>query len=135
VASHDRSYARGETFLELAHYLPVFGRKPRAAGSCAALAQADPVFTRARDRLLAEPGGYRVFAQILTLGMRFDLAVLARALDECLGSGRICVEDVRQRCLNLTHETAAPIALPDVLSLPLPPPDLARYDALLVVAR
>jgi transposase len=135
VASHDRSYARGETFLELAHYLPVFGRKPRAAGSCAALAQADPVFTRARDRLLAEPGGYRVFAQILTLGMRFDLAVLARALDECLGSGRICVEDVRQRCLNLTHETAAPIALPDVLSLSLPPPDLARYDALLVVAR
>lgn len=52
VAAHPRSYERGQSFLELGHYLPAFQRKPRAAGSCAALAQADPVFTRARDRLL-----------------------------------------------------------------------------------
>lgn len=135
LATHPRSYGRGESFLELSHYLPAFERKPRAAGSCAALHQADPVFIRARDRLLPEPGGYRVFAEILMLGMRFDLKVLAEALRECLASGRLSVEGVRQHCLNLTHTTPEPVAVPELLVLALPRPDLTRYDALLVGAR
>ena len=135
VALHPRSYSRGETFFDLAHYLPLFERKPRAAASCAALSSADPVFVRARDRLMREPGGYREFAQILMLGLGYELQVLATALRECLSAGRVTVEGVRQRCLNLTHETPAPLELPDLLSIPLAPPDLSRYDALLVVAR
>jgi transposase len=135
VATHPRSYRRGETLLELGHYLTVFGRKPRAAGSCAALHQADPVFIRARDQLLREPGGYRVFAQILMLGMHFDLAVLAEALRLSLGSGRVSVEGVRQHCLNLMHVLPDPVRVPDLLALPLPRPDLTRYDALLSGAR
>jgi transposase len=135
VASHPRSYLRGESFLELSHYLPAFERKPRAAAACAALHQADPVFMRARDLLLREPGGYRVFAQILMLGMRFDLGVLAEALRECLASGRLSVEAVHQRCLNLTHTTPERAAVPELLATRLPRPDLTRYDALLVGAR
>jgi transposase len=135
VAAHPRSYERGMSFLELGHYLPAFQRKPRAAGSCAALAQADPVFTRARDLLLREPAGYRVFAEILMLGMRYELTVLACALGESLDSGRVSVEGVRQRCLNLTHQPPEPLRLPDLLSLPLAQPDLRRYDALCAVAR
>lgn len=92
VATHSRSYRRDESFLELAHHVPAFQRKPRAAGCCAALHQADPVFLRARDLLLREPGGYRLFAEILMLGMRFDLEVLAQALGECLACGRLSVE-------------------------------------------
>ena len=42
VATHPRSYERGISVFDLGHYLPVFARKPRAAASCAALAQADP---------------------------------------------------------------------------------------------
>lgn len=135
MATHPRSYQRGESFLELSHYLPVFARKPRAAGSCAALHQADPVFTWARDRLLAQPGGYRVFAEILMLGMRFDLEVLAQALRECLASGRVSVEGVHQRCLNLLHPQPERVVVPELLALALPRPDLSRYDALLAVAR
>jgi transposase len=135
AATHPRSYRRDETFLELSHYLPAFARKPRAAGSCAALHQADPVFLRARDRLLAQPGGYRVFAEILMLGMRFDLEVLAEALRECLASGRVSVEGVHQCCLNLLHPQPERVAVPELLALALPRPDLARYDALLAVAR
>lgn len=135
VARHTRSYQRGMSFFDLGHYLPVFAHKPRAAASCAALAQADPVFTRARDLLLAEPGGYRVFAEILMLGIHHDLPVLAEAIRECLAAGQVSVEAVRQRCLNLTHEAVRPIDLPELLSVPLTPPDLARYDALLAVAR
>jgi transposase len=135
VATHPRSYQRGETFLELGHYLPVFARKPRAAGSCAALHQADPVFICARDQLLREPGGYRVFAEILMLGMRFDLETLAKALEECLASGRLSVEGVRQRCLNLVHTTPERVEVPELLALPLARPDLTRYDALMAVVR
>src|SRR5665811_1517872 len=62
VATHERSYVRGETVLELAHYLEAFARKPRAALSCAALASADPVFTRARDLALRSPDGHHSFA-------------------------------------------------------------------------
>ena len=135
VATHPRSYQRDKTFFELGHYLPVFARKPRAAGCCAALSQADPVFTRARDRLLADPGGYRVCAEILMLGVRFDLEILAQALGECLASGRLSVEDVRQRCLNLTCVPPEPAVVPELLALRLPRPDLSRYDALAAVAR
>ncbi len=134
VATHIRSYERGGTFMELTHYLPAFERKPRAASGCAALQQSDPVFLRVRDLLLPEPGGYRVFAEILLLGVRFPLPVVAEALRTCLASGRLSVEGVRQLCLNLTHELPAPAVVPDVLQLPLAPPDLGRYDALCAVA-
>jgi transposase len=135
VATHPRSYGRGGTFLELAHYLPVFARKPRAAGSCAALDKADPVFIRARDRLLGEPDGYRVFAEILMLGMRHDLRVLAQALGESLDSGRVSVEGVRQRCLNWGHTPPTAVEVPEILGCVLPRPDLSRYDALMAVVR
>jgi transposase len=134
VACHPRSYRRGESVLELRHYLPAFAKKPRAAGGCAALLQADPVFMRARDRLLGQPGGYRVFAQILMLGMRFDLEVLAQALEECLACGRLSVEGVHQRCLNLTHQAPEQVMVPEPLALRLPRPDLGRYDTLAAVA-
>ena len=135
VATHERSYRRGESFFQLAHYLPAFRRKPRAASSCAALHQADPVFLRARDLLLREPGGYRVFAEILLLGLRFDLEVLAEALRRALSCGRLSVESVRQLCLNHAHALPEPVVVPPSLVRAWAPPDLARYDALLAVAR
>jgi hypothetical protein len=93
------------------------------------------VFLRVRDRLLREPGGYRVFAEILMLGMRFDLEVLAQALGECLASGRLSVEGVRQHCLNLTCVLPDPAVVPEFLALRLPRPDLSRYDTLTALAR
>ena len=93
------------------------------------------MFTRVRNLLLRETGGYRVFAEVLMLGLHHELPVLAEALRECLADGRVSVEAVRQHCLNLTHQAVVPLELPDLLSIPLAPPDLARYDALLAVTR
>jgi transposase len=136
VASHRRTYARGESILELSHYLPAFRQKPRAAGTCAALHQADPVFLTVRDRLLAEPRGHRRFAEILLLGTRFPLSVLADALRETLKGGLLLPEVVQQHCLNATHQLPAPAPVPAVLRLSLPRPDLSRYDTLVAaVAR
>jgi len=131
VASHARSYARGATVLELAHYLDAFARKPRAALSCAALAGADPVFLRARDLALAAPDGHRRFAEILLLGRELGLERLAGALEECLEAGALPdAACVRQLALNAAHEVPAPVAVPEMLALSLPAADLSCYDRL-----
>lgn len=133
VATHERSYGRGETVLCLAHYLDAFETKPRAASSCAALHQADPIFLRVRDVLLAESDGYRIFAEILLLGRRFGLDVLAEALRKALAAGVPTTETVRQLCLNASHEVPGPLPVPEGLTVSLSAPDLARYDVLVEV--
>ena len=131
VASHARSYARGETVLELVHYLDAFARKPRAALSCAALASADPVFTRARDLALRSPDGHRSFAEILLLGREFGLERLAEALEASLAAGTPTnAQHVRQLALNAAHRLPPPVAVPAPFALALPAPDLACYDEL-----
>ena len=131
VAVHVRSYVRGETVLELAHYLDAFARKPRAALSCAALSSADPVFRRARDLALRSPDAHHRFAEILLLGRELGLERLAAALTESLAGG--CLPDarhVRQIALNAAHTPPAPVAVPEMLALALAPADLTRYDRL-----
>jgi len=135
VASHARSYTRGETVLELAHYLDAFVRKPRAALCCAALASADPVFVRARDLALRSPDGHHTFAEILLLGRELGLEELAAALRASLASGApTTARHVRQLALNAAHTTPRPVAVPETLALSLPAADLACYDELLQCA-
>ena len=136
IAAHARSYVRGATVLELAHYLDAFVRKPRAALSCAALASADPVFVRARDLALASPGAHRSFAEILLLGRELGLERLAAALTESLAGGSLAsAAHVRQLALNAAHTTPEPVAVPDALALSLPAADLTCYDELCACAR
>jgi len=131
VASHTRSYTRGETVLELAHYLDAFARKPRAALSCAALEGADPIFLRARDLARTRNDGHRRFAEILLLGRELGLERLAGALEECLEAGTLPdAACVRQLALNAAHEVPAPVAVPGILALSLPAADLSCYDRL-----
>ena len=131
VAAHARSYVRGATVLELAHYLEAFAHKPRAALSCAALASADPVFTRARDLALRSPDGHRSFAEILLLGREFGLERLAEALEASLAAGTPTnAQHVRQLALNAAHRLPPPVAVPAPFALALPAPDLACYDEL-----
>lgn len=134
VATHERTYVRGATVLDLAHYLDAFERKPRAALSCAALSSADPVFTIARDLALRTPDGHRSFAAVLLLAREFGLPVLADALRRALADGAVTPERVRQIALNATHRIPAPIEVPHSLLVALPAADLTCYDALAVCA-
>lgn len=136
VARHARSYVRGETVLDLAHYLEAFARKPRAALSCAALAAADPVFLQARDLARRQPDAHRSFAEVLLLGRELGLERLAGALRACLGGGGpLEAAYVRQIALNAAHQVPPPVAVPAALAVQLPAADLARYDALCGCAR
>jgi transposase len=136
VATHKRSYVRGATVFDLAHYLDAFARKPRAALACAALASADPVFVRARDLALRSPDGHRSFAEILLLGREFGLERLAEALRVSLAGGSlVSAAHVRQIALNAAHVRPLPIAVPAPFALALPAIDLACYDELAGCAR
>jgi hypothetical protein len=134
VAAHPRSYTAGATVLELAHYLDAFERKPRAALSCAALADADPVFTTARDLALRTPDGHRTFAAVLLLAREFGIERLADALRAALATGSVTPERVRQLALNAAHRIPAPIEVPHPLAIPRPAADPTRYDELAVCA-
>lgn len=134
VAAHERSYTKGATVLELAHYLDAFERKPRAALSCAALSSADPVFTTARDMALRTPDGHRTFAAVLLLAREFGLPQLADALRQAIATGAVTPERVRQIALNAAHRVPAPIKVPISLLVPLPAADLSCYDELAVCA-
>lgn len=134
VTTHVRSYERGASVLELAHYLDAFERKPRAALSCAALRSADPVFTAARDLALRAPDGHRTFAAVLLLAREFGIGRLADALRVAMPGGAITPERVRQIALNAAHSTPAPIRVPDSLVIELPAANVACYDELAVCA-
>lgn len=134
VAVHSRSYQRGATVLELAHYLDAFARKPRAALSCAALRGADPVFTKARDLALRTPDGHRTFAAILLLAREFGIDALAGALRIAVASGQLTPERVRQIALNAAHQTPPPVRVPEPLMTPLPAANITCYDELAVCA-
>jgi len=134
VAVHNRSYTKGATVLELAHYLDAFERKPRAALSCAALSSADPVFTSACDMALRTPDGHRTFAAVLLLAREFGLASLADALRAAMATGVVTPERVKQLALTAAHRIPAPIKVPISLLVPLRAADLKCYDELAVCA-
>jgi len=134
VAVHERSYTKGASVLDLAHYLDAFERKPRAALSCAALSGADPIFTVARDMALHTPDGHHTFASVLLLARELGLERLADALRCAIETGAVTPQRVRQLALNAAHTTPAPIRVPDSLMVPLPVANLTCYDELAVCA-
>jgi len=135
VASHPRARAKGETVLELAHYLDAFERKPGAALSCAALSSADPVFLIARDMARMTPDGHKTFAATLLLAREFGTQKLARALETAIMTGPVTPERVRQIALNAGHAAPPAVEVPVPLATPLAPANLSRYDRLAVISR
>ena len=134
VALHARCHLRGETILELEHYLPALARKPRAATHAAVIGQMPPIYAAVRERLCrARPDGYRDFAAILLLHQEFPAQDVKRALEEALERGCLQPVAVRQLLLNQSSSTLPePIAVPVGLAQTrLSPPDLSRYNLLL----
>lgn len=67
VAEHARCYDRGETIVELEHYLSALARKPRASMNALAVRRLGGVWEKARLLLCAPKDGYRKFTRILML--------------------------------------------------------------------
>ncbi|WP_242823286.1 Mu transposase domain-containing protein [Thermaerobacter subterraneus] len=134
VATHPRAYGRGETCLELAHYLPALARKPRAATHLAVVPKLPPVYAQVQRVLCSRrPDGYREFAQILLLHREFPAEVITEALEQAASQGLLEPQAVRQLILNrLARPVPEPVPVPDrFAALRVRASDPACYDALL----
>jgi transposase len=133
VALHRRSHQRGETILELEHYLPALARKPHAASHAAVINQLPPIYAQVRDQLCrARSDGYRDFAAILLLHQEFSADAVLSALQEAHDRGCLSAQAVRQILLNQTMVVPSPVKVPIPLAeTRLSPPDLSRYNLLL----
>jgi hypothetical protein len=138
VAEHPRDYGRGQTHLQLEHYLPALARKPHAATHAAVIGQLPPIYATVRDQLCARGReGYREFVALLLLHQEFPAAAVTAALETAWQQGRLHAPAVRQLLLNQTAPPPPPpTPVPPALAhYTLPPPDLSAYDALLVGGR
>lgn len=134
IAHHARCYDRGETLLQVEHYLPAIARKPHAVSHAAVIGQLPPIYAQVRDRLCrATRDGYREFAAILLLHQEFPAAAVRTALEAAAERDCLQVDAVRQLLLNaLAPRPPAPLALPARLAdLRVPAPDLGQYNTLL----
>lgn len=134
LAAHPRCYQRGQTILELAHYLPAIAAKPHAVSHAAIIDQLPAVYATVRDRLIrAQPEGYREFAAILLLHREFSTEKLTIALEDALHRDCLQATAIRQILLNQSAPVASePIAVPARLAhLQVSAPDLHQYNLLL----
>jgi transposase len=131
VAEHERRYTRGETVVELEHYLPVLAWKPRASMNALAVRRLGGVWEKIRVHFSAQKDGYREFTRILMLNREYPPEEVTSALEAAFDMGRPSETTVRQLVLNARHEPAGPVAVPVTLSSLTPKaPDLSVYDLL-----
>ena len=134
VATHPRSYGRGETLLVLDHYLDALARKPRAVLNARVVRQLPEVYERVRQRLCAaRPDGYRDFCALLLLHREFPAEQVRHAMEQALAMGMLEPATVRQLLLNQTApQVPGPVPVPPAFrDVQLAPADLGRYNALL----
>ena len=80
VAVHER-VPKGRCSMQLAHYLPVLERKPRAVTHAAVISQGPPAIARYRDEFLAaRPEDYSELVHILRVADEVGMARLIPAL-------------------------------------------------------
>jgi hypothetical protein len=130
---HERCCKRGETIMDIFHYLPTLERKPRAVCHAAVVRQLSHDFQLARKRLTqSRPDGYRDFAEILLLLNEFSLKEVEAGLKEALGLCALTAAVVRQVILNSRIEPRPAAAVPPALAaFRVNLPDIAIYDTLI----
>lgn len=130
VASYERCYRKGQTFMQAEHYFPLLVTKPRSLYNAAPLKNASlpAAFARARDLLLAEEKDQEL-AKIIKLTLIFGLEAVETALAQALTQGVVNAETVRY----LLDQSQTSKPLPSLLGIGprVEPPDLSRYDQLL----
>lgn len=133
VATHRRYYSRGETVLELEHYLLALAKKPRAVNHAAVVRRLPAVYEEARQLLChRHPQGYRDFAKILMLHLEFPADKIRAALRQALDRGILGSLAVRQLLVGTDMPVQEAAQVPDRLrDIQVAAADLSRYDALL----
>lgn len=137
VASHTRCYGRRERVLDPLHFLAILQEKPATLDHAPVYRDwpLPPVFAQLRTRLEADLGtraGVRQHIRVLQLLARFPLSVVETAISAVLARGTpnaVAITAVAERLARTdTRLTASDTVLSPI---PVPRPDLSRFDRLL----
>jgi hypothetical protein len=140
VARHVRLVHRGESHLELDHYLEVLFHKPGALPGSVGLAQAraDGSFTATHERFWAEArrrlgdgAGTRALCEVVLLHRRVPAAAVVAGMAAALGAGSVDAKVVAveaRRAADGRTATVTPIAGSSKAGADRPAPTLGAYD-------
>jgi transposase len=142
VATHKRSFERGRIYADLAHYIDVLERKPRAVRTAVPVIQAGlpDVFEIYRRKVYDGTGtGDRKFVEVLRMSLDFGKELVAGALKKGLASGTCDPADVKLLVLKDTEATPASVCMDwksprEQVSPTVIRPPLSDYTKLLGVA-
>jgi len=131
VASHARSFDRGEVRYDWEHYIPLIERKPGALRNGAPFDGLPEPLQKLRAVLIRRPGGDRVMADVLAGVLTYGLEAVLVAAELMLESGNPSQEHVK----NVLARLAEPPPLANLETAPTvteaPMANAARYDHLL----
>jgi len=97
IASHARSYSRGEKVMCLEHYLPILQDKPRAAKNALVVRKLPQVYQDLRIALCSrDVEGYREFAKILLLNTEYNFEDVLLAIEESFKQKVVSFEVIQQ---------------------------------------
>jgi len=135
VASHARCYGRHERVLDPLHFLAILQEKPATLDHAPVYRDwaLPPVFAQLRTRLEADQGvraGVRQHIRVPRLLARFPLAVVETAVTAALGRDRPTAAAIATAAERLAA-TASPVPDTALSPIPVPRPDLTRFDRLL----
>jgi hypothetical protein len=135
VASHARCYGRHERVLDPLHFLAILREKPATLDHAPVYRDwaLPPAFAQLRARREADHGvraGVRQHIRVLQLLARFPLAVVEAAVTAALARGRPTAAAIAAAAERLAA-TASPVSDTALSPIPVPRPDLSRFDRLL----
>jgi transposase len=135
VASHARSYGKGQRVLDPVHYLVTLGRKPAALDHAPVyrdwqLPEAFGQLRRALEQRLGMRAGGRHFIRVLQLLAKHPVARVEQAI--LAGRPEPDAQAIAARVEQLAALGPPPVtALSGPAAVAVPPPDLSRFDLLL----
>jgi transposase len=137
VATHVRSWGKGQVIFEPLHYLALLERKPGALDYARPLAgwSLPPVFATLRRRLEEADGkgGTRQYIRVLRLLESNEVAAVTAAVERALALAVVDADAVRLLLEGVRERPAASFDLTgrsQLLAVQVPPPDLSLYGSL-----
>jgi len=131
IARHVRSFERYQTFYDFRHYIGLIEHKPGALRNGAPFHEMPEPLNTLQKRLLKQPGGDRVMAQVLAAIPVHGLEAVLVAAGLALEAGRVSGEHV----LNVLARLKTPLPITQAIEASLslneePRANVARYDTL-----
>jgi hypothetical protein len=146
ITSHARCYGREQDIFNPLHYLPLLEQRPGAFQHAKPVRRWRETWPPAYERLLAKlqaeqvgSSSVREFVKILKLHETYPADLMEQAVAQALAYGCIHADGVELCVRQLLHPEAVRVALDlapnSRLDSHIEPPDLRRYEQLLVAGR